>query len=1668
MELKNLIRSVTTLIGRSGRFNRATSHRGIRLAPLLLAAVMLAAVAVLAETLNPAQTAHAHEGDDHRHACTSPPDRCPGYGDVGGERTLLSTTMTVGLTSSTVGLATVDRAGFAETHGSMISTQLTYEGTSYSINQLRTQKTTVSGSVTSDGLSLNLSPLFPTTAESKLVLELDGTRFALADASRQTNFYSWGNHGLTWADNDPVAVRLIELPTPNAYGYRTLWTTLLTAEEDPNNAGSFGYRSGKYGAMTNDLIVTGRDESIRVGTPDQPRFPWTGYEIEWLVDLGTELRVQFPQGADPDPAEVAGWTLTLGAGVELPFADATQVSRAWKFSYDPGWAAGDQVVVSIRTGEVQNRVGQVRFKSRRNAIRTDQTTEKIVYGKTHFSYDHEPNGGKFGRGDSWELRSLGVTTDKTGDTDPVWITATFRAHNVGDAGRAYRGYWEGEFEDFHTLLLSWAYSVDGAFIGGTTYTLPLRAADGIGYRAKYDGRPDNFPVSGGHDVTFTWVRTYKEFKDKHLDLANHGGFSATMLGAPQPATARLTVDTGDGDNLQRQYVPTTVTGVGFTSDPGSDQVYGPWDAIEVTVTFSDDVTVGYKRSKKYAAEVDLELGDQTRTAHYDRTEGEKVIFEYTVVPGDNAPVALRIPVNSLRLYRDEPSEHGSIRDSEGRDVHLDHAELASQAHRVDAVAPQFAGAEVSADGARVAVAFDEDMQSPARLRALGVQTSLLQKLALDVRVDGEVAARSDADLSGDTVTLTMQEPITEGQSVTVSYDNPFVRGESVLVDLRSNKLLAFSNQAATNNSAVGDVERPEGGLVLSRTDINLYEGRSGTYTVALASEPASEVAVTIEDHPPGRAAVSPTGLTFTTDNWNTPQTVTITSDEDANYLPRWLVLRHTAASDDYRASALAWLTLMDSYNVGTTPPNNRPTGSPTIDGTPQVDHTLTVDTSDIADADGLAHASYTWLYQWLRGRSQIRGATDSTYTLGLADKGHTIRVKVSFTDDANNQQSRTSAPTVAVAPPPNSPPTGVPAITGTPQVGETLTADTSAIDDADGLTSVAYRYQWVGSIPVIDFNTGTSYYINVEMPGETGSTYTLARGDEGRTFAVKVSFTDDRGHSETLTSADTVAVAPPPNYEPTGLPAITGTPQVGETLTADTSAINDADGLTDASYRYQWLHNQSVLDANTGTYYYTNVEMPGETGSTYTLAPADRGRTFAVRVSFTDDRGNSESLTSTNTVIVAARPNSEPTGLPAIDGTPQVGQTLTADTSAIDDADGLTNVSYRYQWRARKTVIDENTGTSLTVISLLSGDTSSTYTLVPADAGYTFQVNVSFTDDAGNNESLTSIATQAVTATVPTAPQSLSVTTRDQVQELEASWQAPSSNGGSAVTGYKVQWKEAEDSWDTAADVSEATETGTTHTITSLTGGVEYSIRVIATNDAGDGPACTEAKGTPAGGVSEQVVEPENSAPTGLPGISGTPQVDQTLTADTSPIDDNDGLTNATFQYQWIAGGSDIGGATGSTHTLTASEQGQTVQVRVTFTDDADNEETLTSEATAEVTAAPVPFTVSVTVSAPATHDGSSEFTFEIEFSEEFGISYATLKNHAFNVTGGSVEKAQRTDKPSNIPWRITVKPQSNADVTITLPATTNCGDQGAICTKDHSSRKLSNSLSFTVSGPGG
>ena len=210
----------------------------------------------------------------------------------------------------------------------------------------------------------------------------------------------------------------------------------------------------------------------------------------------------------------------------------------------------------------------------------------------------------------------------------------------------------------------------------------------------------------------------------------------------------------------------------------------------------------------------------------------------------------------------------------------------------------------------------------------------------------------------------------------------------------------------------------------------------------------------------------------------------------------------------------------------------------------------------------------------------------------------------------------------------------------------------------------------------------------------------------------------------------------------------------------------------------------------------------------------------------------------------------------------------------------------------------------------------------------------------------------------------------------------------------------------------------------------------------------------------ERLAAPDTPS-AGLPTISGTARVGETLTADTSAIGD------AVFSYQWVrsdgSDDADIENATSSTYILQDDDAGKTVKVRVSFAGDAGNQESVTSAATATVAK---PLLTAELANTPSSHDGSTQFTFELRFSEEpvSTFSYVTLRDNAFTVEGGSVRNARRLDRPSNIRWEITVQPEGNGDVVITLPVTTNCAASGAVCTGD--GRKLSNGLELVAGGP--
>ena len=195
-------------------------------------------------------------------------------------------------------------------------------------------------------------------------------------------------------------------------------------------------------------------------------------------------------------------------------------------------------------------------------------------------------------------------------------------------------------------------------------------------------------------------------------------------------------------------------------------------------------------------------------------------------------------------------------------------------------------------------------------------------------------------------------------------------------------------------------------------------------------------------------------------------------------------------------------------------------------------------------------------------------------------------------------------------------------------------------------------------------------------------------------------------------------------------------------------------------------------------------------------------------------------------------PNAAPAGLPVITGTPRVGEKLSAWANAIADADGIENGTFAWQWLA-------NDGTDDAEIE---DATRASFTLTVAEAGSTVRVRVTFTDDRGTEETLVSIATETVAATVPSAPVGLAVATAEgREQELAVSWTAPESDGGSEVTGYRVQWKSGTEAWDGSETSTRqallSDPAATSHTIGGLANGTAYAVRVMAVNPVGAGAA---------------------------------------------------------------------------------------------------------------------------------------------------------------------------------------------------------------------------------------
>ncbi|WP_192985248.1 peroxidase family protein [Pseudomonas sp. EggHat1] len=169
----------------------------------------------------------------------------------------------------------------------------------------------------------------------------------------------------------------------------------------------------------------------------------------------------------------------------------------------------------------------------------------------------------------------------------------------------------------------------------------------------------------------------------------------------------------------------------------------------------------------------------------------------------------------------------------------------------------------------------------------------------------------------------------------------------------------------------------------------------------------------------------------------------------------------------------------------------------------------------ISDPNGTEFAVLSYAWQALVAGEWVQVGTGQSFQPGDAQVGLALRVVVSFNDDWGNPESVVSevtAPVLNV----NDAPTGLPQLSNaSPSVGQVLIASAAQIADADGLVGATFAYQWqVGS--------GDSFS---NIAGATAQSFTLTAAQAGQQVRVQVSYTDNRGTFESLTSAATAVVA---------------------------------------------------------------------------------------------------------------------------------------------------------------------------------------------------------------------------------------------------------------------------------------------------------------------------------------------------------------------------------------------------------------------------------------------------------------------------------------------------------------------------------------------------------------
>ena len=545
------------------------------------------------------------------------------------------------------------------------------------------------------------------------------------------------------------------------------------------------------------------------------------------------------------------------------------------------------------------------------------------------------------------------------------------------------------------------------------------------------------------------------------------------------------------------------------------------------MTFSESVTV------TSVSQLELAIGSNNRTAKYESTDGSAVVFSYTVAEGDSDSDGIAISANKLTL------NGGSIKDAADNGANLSHNALAAQeGHKVDGIRPNlrrlyFVPSSHGSDGAHSA---DEEL-------------IIVAEFSRDAFSQGPIRGSASAQVKLDF----------DGQERAASWDwtlrfgdnREYVAYFAYVVqegDLDSNGPAISANSLALHGGFIRDAAGND--AVLNHPAV----AAEPEFIVDAVAPTVSSIAITSD---PGGGDTYGTGdrievtVTFS-ENMTHPIRISCNPDVVNCQTELELDIGGTARTADYQSHSGPDVVFTYIVQAGDTDDNGISIGA----------NKLTGWRSSLRDATG----------------KNGRGIND-------ADLSHDA-----VADDAGHKVSGASSPL-------------------------TLSGDTTINYAENGEGTVA-TYTLAGLDGTITWSLSGDDSDDFSLSGESAARREL-KFTSSPNYEDPTDEDTDNQHDVTIQVSDgtntstlqVTVIVTNVSYDADELPVITGTAQVGETLTVDTSPITDAD--EDTTFGYAWISTDGDTDTN----------IDGANNSSYTLTDDDEGKTIKVLVGFRSTGG---------------------------------------------------------------------------------------------------------------------------------------------------------------------------------------------------------------------------------------------------------------------------------------------------------------------------------------------------------------------------------------------------------------------------------------------------------------